>query len=59
MVALKWYGSAKPSLAELALDATSGILFLGTGLVSRIRRPDNPVGWLLIAIGFAFLLRTS
>jgi PAS domain S-box-containing protein len=43
-------------LALILLAAPTGIIFVASGIVARIQRPDNRTGVLLILVGFSWFL---
>ncbi|HEX6754504.1 MAG TPA: sensor histidine kinase [Mycobacteriales bacterium] len=40
--------------ADTALSGTGGFLFLGAGVLAHARRPENPVGLLMVLVGVGF-----
>ncbi|MDQ6879276.1 MAG: histidine kinase [Candidatus Dormibacteraeota bacterium] len=50
------YGYGRPEAWRLGLELGVGVSFIGTGIIAWFRRPDNRIGRLLLATGFAWLL---
>jgi signal transduction histidine kinase len=50
-VTMRYGRGGNPSWLALATTNAIGLCFLAAGLVAWWRRPTNPVGWLMVAVG--------